>query len=124
MSRFWHHFVSNGRGARSCGRLGVHGYAAPILRSRARQFQLQQVSGVEIWRVEPGSPAARAGILEGDILVMLAEEPTVNMNRLRKMLRRLPLGFPAEVAWLRGESQMRGWVIPGYFARHARKAQA
>jgi S1-C subfamily serine protease len=93
--------------------LGVHGCAVPIERSLARQHGLKQTSGVEIWRVERGGPADRAGIHEGDILVSLAEEPTVNLNRLRKMLNRLPVGFPAEVAWLRGESQLHSWVIPG-----------
>jgi S1-C subfamily serine protease len=122
MSRFWQHFVTNGRGSRPCGLLGVRGCSVPLLKTVTRRLQIKQTNGVEIWRVERGSPAERGGIREGDILVTLAEEPVVNLARLRKMLKRLPPGFPAEAVLLRGESRVATWVIPGLAAKPARKS--
>src|SRR3954451_24016926 len=47
------------------GYLGLHGRVVPIPREAAREFGLEQKTGVEIQAVEDVSPAAEAGLDEG-----------------------------------------------------------
>src|SRR5204863_1161548 len=66
------------------GYLGLHGRNVPIPRGLARRFAFQQAGGVEVVAVETGSPADQAGILEGDVIVSLGEQPTTSIDDLHK----------------------------------------
>jgi S1-C subfamily serine protease len=112
MTKFWRNFISNGRGGFDCGHLGIEGHGVPIFPSLARRFDLIQSSGVEVWEVERGGPADQAGIQEGDIIVALAYSPTINVEKLRQLLRRLPVGVPLAVQLLRDERRLERWVVP------------
>jgi S1-C subfamily serine protease len=94
------------------GYLGVHGRSLPIPRALARKFELTQTHGVEILSVEPDGPADEAGILENDIVVSLAEQPTTSIDDMHKLLMQLPVGVPAPIVMLRGERQLERWVVP------------
>ena len=45
-----------------------------------RYFDLPDESGVMIVSVEPGSPAAAAGLRDGDIIVRLGEQPIARID--------------------------------------------
>src|SRR4030095_12145543 len=49
--------------------LGIAGFTAPLARRIARHYEFDNVSGVRIRSIEPESPAARAGLEAGDLLV-------------------------------------------------------
>lgn len=108
MSRFWHHFISNGRGGRTCVRLGIRGHEVPLFRSVIRRHGLTQHTGVEVWRIDRGSPAEKAGILDDDILVRLAGQPVSSMEQLGKLVRQLRGEVPVDV--LRGEVRLERWL--------------
>jgi S1-C subfamily serine protease len=122
MSKFWRHFISNGRGGCACEALGIHGHGVPLLSSLTQRFHLMQTSGVEVWHVEEGSPAERAGLQEYDVILTLAEQPAITVGRLRKLVRHFPVGMPAEVIFLRGDSRIVRWVFPGAFPEGMRKS--
>jgi S1-C subfamily serine protease len=109
MTKFWRFFISNGRGPMTCEPLGIQGHDVPLFESLARRYSLNQTSGVEIWRVEPASPAAKAGIREGDLLVGLAGRPTPDMDALHRLF---PEGEPVEALLLRGDSRLERCVVP------------
>ncbi len=108
MSRFWHYFISNGQGGRSCDPLGIQGHEVPLVRTVACRLGLTQPSGIEVWRINSGSPAEKAGILDDDILLRLADEPLASMEQLGRLLRRLRGKVPVEL--LRGEVRLQRWV--------------
>ena len=104
------------------GYLGVHGRSAPVPRALARRHNLVQESGVEILSVEAGGPADQAGILEGDLIVALAEQPTGSVDDLHKLLMQLPVGIPAPVVLLRGERRLERWVVPDDYPDPVRRS--
>ncbi len=111
MSRFWHHFVSNGRGGRACGRLGIRGHEVPLWGTAIRRHGLTQQTGVEVWQIDHGSPAEKAGILDDDILLRLAGQPVTEMEQLAKLVRQLRGMVPIEL--LRGEVYLERWITLG-----------
>lgn len=66
--------------------LGISGRERPLYAREARQLSRRQFSGVEVAEVEPGGPAAVAGILAGDVIVMLDGEVIDGMASLQAAL--------------------------------------
>jgi S1-C subfamily serine protease len=62
--------------------------------------------------LEPASPAVRAGLGEGDILLALDDEPTPAVDALHKLLTRDRIGERAIVTFLRGVELRRHAIIP------------
>src|SRR5207245_6483216 len=67
------HLIRDGRIRRSY--IGVAGQNVPVPRALARAHQLAVSSGVFVASVEAGSPAATAGVRDGDIILSFAEQP-------------------------------------------------
>jgi len=76
--------IKDGRIRRS--RIGVGGQGAPIHRAVARHHGLAQKTGVLVLAVEHASPAERAGIAEGDVIVRLADHPVTSVDDLHRLL--------------------------------------
>lgn len=81
--------------------LGGHGYIgvqstalSPELR---RHFGVPEDAGVLIARVEPGAPAAAAGILVGDIVTTVEGAPVVDVAALGRAIRPRQDGEPIEL---------------------------
>ncbi len=66
-------------------RLGIR--AGDLTPSIARQFGLDVTQGVLISDVEPGGPAATAGLRSGDVVTSLDGEPVSSMARLTAVIR-------------------------------------
>jgi S1-C subfamily serine protease len=76
--------IKEGRIRRSY--LGIGGQTVPVLRTLERHFRLSAASGVMVINLAPGSPAALAGVREGDILVALDDQPVADVNALHQLL--------------------------------------
>ena len=109
MSRFWQHFISNGLGGQACERLGIQGHEVPLFSTATSHHGLTQRSGIEVWRIDSGSPAEKAGILDDDILLRLADQPVSNMEQLGKLVRQLRGEVAVEL--LRGAVRLQRCVI-------------
>src|SRR5206468_2634815 len=83
------------------GYIGVAGQDAPLLRRVVRFYDLQIESGILVVSVEEGSPAQRAGLLEGDIIVAFDDQPTATIDALHKVLAERPAGAKASLTILR-----------------------
>src|SRR6478672_2326880 len=68
------------------GYLGLHAQSAPLPVRLARELEVDQKTGVEIQAVEDVSPAAEAGLDEGDIIISLGEQPVTSVDDLHKLL--------------------------------------
>jgi S1-C subfamily serine protease len=97
------------------GYLGLHGRDVPVARASARQFGLTQESGVEVIALEPGGPAAQAGLEEGDLIVALADQPITAIDGLQKRLAEIPVGIPSEIVLLRRDRRLVRFVVPGEY---------
>ncbi len=94
------------------GYLGLHGHNVPIDRGTARTFELVQTSGVEVVAVEPGGPAAQAGIEPDDLIVALGDHEVTSVDDLHKLLTQLPVGVPSSVVILRDRRRLQRFVLP------------
>jgi len=111
MSKFWKHFLSNGRNGNSRGYLGMSGRNVPVRCPLAQRFKVVQARGVEVSAVRPGSPAEQAGVLEGDVLVKVAEEPITSVATLHQLLTHLPVDVPLSLVLLRGRRFLERFVL-------------
>jgi S1-C subfamily serine protease len=102
--------IRDGRIRRSY--LGVAGQTVPIIRKLVRHYRLAQDTGILLVHVEPGSPAAKGGLLEGDIVLALEGEPAPRIDTLHKLLTAERIGSPAELTILRGVELLRRSVMP------------
>lgn len=62
----------------------------------------QEVSGVKFSDVKPNSPAAKAGLKAGDLLVQFGDKPIKNLYDFTDALRRSKVGDVVEVKVMRG----------------------
>jgi len=66
--------------------LGIAGHNARLAPALVRKLALSQTSGVLVLSVESGSPADRAGLREGDILVTFEDTAIRHIDDLHKLL--------------------------------------
>jgi S1-C subfamily serine protease len=92
--------------------IGVAGQNVPLLRKLVLHHRLSQETGVLVAGIEPGSPAARAGLAEGDIILSLDAAATPAVDSLHKLLTGDRIGERAIVAFLRGVELRRHAIIP------------
>jgi S1-C subfamily serine protease len=102
--------IKDGRIRRSF--IGVGGQTVPLLRKLIHHHQLAQETGVLVMSLEKDSPAARAGLVEGDILLSLDAVSTPAVDALHKVLTADRIGERAIVAFLRGVELRRHAIIP------------
>ena len=102
--------IKEGRIRRSF--IGVAGQNVPLLRKLVHHHKLSQETGVLVMGIEPESPAARAGLMEGDILIELDGFPTPAVDLLHKLLTGDRIGERAIVTFLRGVELRRHAIIP------------
>ena len=91
--------LSHGRVRR--GWIGVAVQRAAIPRRQALAAGLTQDSGVLLTSVEAGSPAAAAGLLEGDVVVAAGERRVTGADDLIRALDWRSLETPLPLALLR-----------------------
>ena len=104
------HLLKDGRVKR--GHLGIGGQDVPVHRRLVRFHHLAGESGVLVISVDPKSPAGRADIREGDIVVAFRDQPVQRVDDLHRLLTNEPLGAPATLSILRGTKQLRVRVRP------------
>jgi serine protease Do len=84
-------------------RLGIAVAPAHVSRRLRQSVGLPERDGVLVRGVEEGSPAAAAGIAEGDLLVGAAGKAIDDVDAIHEILR--DAGFPLEVTLVRGTEE-------------------
>ncbi len=72
----------------------------------------EEVDGVKLMDVRKGSPAEKAGLKSGDIIVGLAGETVTNIYDYVYALRQVEPGVPAEIMVIRNKKQIKLSVAP------------
>jgi len=91
--------------------LGVGGASRPLDRRLARHHGLGD-SAVEVMSVEPGSPAARAGLVDGDLVVGFDGAAITSVDDLHRILRDHPPGKPAALEVIRRGGRITVPITP------------
>ena len=91
--------IKDGRIRRSY--LGVGGQTVPLLRAVARAYHLDQATGVLVSHLSPASPAAVAGLREGDIIIALDTLPVRTVTDLHQLLTADYIDRPANLTAIR-----------------------
>jgi len=91
-------------------RLGIAVAPAHVANRLRRSVGLPERAGVLVRGVEEGSPAAAAGIAEGDLIVAAGGRPVGDVDDLHEALG--ISGLPAELVLLRGADERTVNVLP------------
>ncbi len=94
------------------GYLGIAGQQRPLDRRLARFHNLDNEQAVEVVSVEPGAPAGRAGLREGDLVVAFNERAVTSVDDLHRFLAEWPIGQPATLTVVRGREKVELQVTP------------
>jgi S1-C subfamily serine protease len=92
--------------------LGVAGQEAAIPRRLARAHGLPADRGLAIVSVADDSPAARAGLAGGDLIIGFDDTPITSPDDLHKLLTEEVIGRPVLLRVLRGTSDQRLVIAP------------
>ena len=102
--------IKEGRIRRSW--IGVAGQNVAIHRRVIRFHRLAVDHGILVAGLEPGSPAGRAGLREGDIIVAFEGDPVSGIDDLHRHLVGAAIGIPAELTVIRHTEKLNLTVTP------------
>jgi S1-C subfamily serine protease len=102
--------IRDGRVRRS--RIGVAGQSVRVPRAIARQQHLTTDAGVAVASVERASPAARAGLREGDVIIAYRDTAVTAVDDLQRVLTDEQVGLPAPLTILRDWQRLELTVTP------------
>ena len=95
--------------------LGIGAIRRPLDRRLAYHHGLG-TAAVEVQAVEPRSPAARAGLADGDLLVRLADQPVGGIDELHRILRTQPAHVAIAAVVIRRGLRLELAITPSWSA--------
>jgi serine protease Do len=100
-----------GTGKVSRGMLGV--LIQPVTPELAAQFDMDRAIGALVSQTTPDSPAEKAGIKSGDIILQYEGREISHMNMLPSMVAQTPIGTEVEVVLFRNGQRKTMSVVIG-----------
>ena len=94
------------------GAIGIHAQTAPLHRRVERHFGLELPTAVLVAGVEPKSPAERAGLEMGDLIIEAQGKLLPNLEALMRWLDMDSIGKEMKISVLRGVKRMEMRVTP------------
>jgi S1-C subfamily serine protease len=92
--------------------IGFGGQNVPLLRRIVRFHHLPVESGVLVVSIEESSPAMRAGLSEGDIIVGFDSQPVAGIDDLHRMLTEEKVGVKTTLMIMRQTEKLNLNIIP------------
>lgn len=92
--------------------IGVQAQTAAVNRNIARHYGFKIATGTLVLAVEPGSPAAKAGLQEGDVIVALEGELVEGVDVLHRLLDERRIGQATKFTILRGSRKLELNLAP------------
>jgi S1-C subfamily serine protease len=92
--------------------IGVIGQNVPIHRRVVVFHRLAVDHGVLVSGIEPGSPASRAGLREGDVIVTFGGEPVSGIDELHRHCVAKVIGVPSQITVIRHTEKLDLVVTP------------
>jgi S1-C subfamily serine protease len=110
-------FLRHGRVRR--GYIGISAQQTRLPRRLRHQAEVTQDSAVVVANVEPSSPAARAGLIAGDVLLAVDGQPVTGADDLIRLLTGDTIGRPVDLDVLRDGARRRLVLTPQERQRRA-----
>ena len=92
--------------------IGLGGQNVPLLRRVVRFYRLPVDSGILVVSVEEKSPAQRAGLSEGDIIVGFDNQPISGIDDLHRMLTEEKVGVKTTLTIIRLTEKLNLTIVP------------
>ena len=92
--------------------IGVSAQTVPVHRRVVRFYDLVKESGALVLSVEENSPAKRAGLRDGDIIVALEEKPVAGVDDLHRVLTDIRVGVSCSLTVLRQTEKLELKIVP------------
>ena len=92
--------------------IGVEAQTVPLHRRLIRFYDLPQDSGVVVMSVGEASPAQKAGLREGDVIIALDGKPVAGVDDLHRLLTDARVGMSNRLTVLRYTEKLDLHVIP------------
>ena len=92
--------------------IGLGGQNIPLLRRIVRFYHLPVESGILVVSIEENSPAQRAGLSEGDIIVGFDRQPIAGIDDLHRMLTEEKVGVRTALTIIRHTEKLNLDIIP------------
>lgn len=92
--------------------LGIISNTVSIPQEIAGEARLNQDTGVMIFQVEGGSPARKAGLAMGDVIVRFDRKPVTSFYDLPRLLSEELIGKRTTITVLRGEKTVEFTITP------------
>jgi S1-C subfamily serine protease len=102
--------IRDGKVSRSY--IGLGGQNVPLPRRVVRYYDLTVDGGILVVSFEGNSPASKAGLREGDVIVGFDDHPTSGIDDLHKLLSEDRIGRKSTVVVIRGTEKLNFEVIP------------
>ena len=102
--------IKDGRIRRSW--IGIAGQNVPIHQRVVRFHRLPVNHGMLVAGIEPNSPASRAGLREGDVIVAFGDEPVAGIDELHRHLVASAIGQPKRLTIIRHTEKLSLTVTP------------
>lgn len=102
--------LSEGRIRRSY--IGVEAQTTPLHRRLIRFYDLSQETGVVVISLNPASPAQKAGLREGDVIVAFDGRPVAGVDDLHRLLSDARVGVSSALTVLRWTEKLELKVVP------------
>lgn len=103
--------MKHGRVRRSF--IGIGGQNIDIPRRVVRHFDLPAERGILVVALEPGEPAEKAGLKEGDAIVGFEGQPIETIDDLHRLLTDERVGVKTRLEVIRGSEKWTATVVPG-----------
>jgi len=98
------------------GHLGIEGQDVPLHRRIVRFHNLPVESGVLIGAVQDSSPALRAGLKKGDVIVEFSGRAVAGIDSLHRLLAEVVQQEAASITVIRGSAKIALDVLPEFRA--------
>jgi S1-C subfamily serine protease len=92
--------------------IGVSAQTVPVHRRVVRFYGLTHESGALVLSVEDSSPAKRAGLREGDVIVALEGQPIAGVDDLHRLLTEVRVGVSCSLSVVRYTEKLELKIMP------------
>ena len=92
--------------------IGLAGQDVPLQRRIVRFHNLPVERGILVVAVEGGSPAQRAGVLEGDVIVGYGGQPISGIDQLHRVLTEKQVGVHSSLTVIRKGEKQALTIVP------------
>ena len=92
--------------------VGISGQTVPVHRRVVRFYDLPKEAGALVQHVEENSPAKRAGLREGDLIIALEGQPVAGVDDLHRLLTEVRVGVSCSLTVLRWTEKLELKIIP------------